>query len=184
MPRTRSIVVTALLIATSAISLAACGGSNTSSSTTPTSALLVTYGKDPTQSAKMICAPEAQSEIDAALGVPTTAVTPPTWVDHVYSCTYEYANGSFTMSVKEFPTIRATVDYYDAQKPKHPIAQLLELGQDGFVSRDTTAVVRKDNKVLMVDVSKLPAHFGTPPENHAAVSAAIATVILGCWTGQ
>ena len=160
----------------------ACGGSSNSSTSSTT--LLVTYGKDPTDSAKMVCAPEAQTELAAALGAKTTSVTTPTWMDHVYRCAYDYANGSFTLAVKELPTIDDTVDFYNAEKAKHPVSQLLDLGQGGFVSTDTTTVVRKDNKVLVVDVNRLPAQFGKPAEAPADASASIAVVILGCWTGQ
>jgi hypothetical protein len=175
--------VCALLAMTSLGALcAACGGSNDSSTSSTT--LLVTYGKDPTDSAKMVCAPEAQTDLAAALGAKTTSVTTPTWTDHVYRCTYDYADGSFTLAVKELPTIDDTVDFYNAEKSKHPVSQLLDLGQGGFVSTDDTAVVRKDNKVLVVDVDKLPAQFGKPAQNRADTSTAIAVVILGCWTGQ
>jgi hypothetical protein len=169
-------------VAIAMVLVAQCGGNGDGSSAAPPTTLLVTYGTRPTQSATMVCSEEARNDIAAGLGEQAT-VTKPTWVDHVYRCTYRYPTGSFTMSVKELPSIDETVDYFDAQKAKHPVSQLLDLGQEGFVATDATSVVRKDNKVLVVDVAKLPAQFGRPPQTRAGASAAIATLILGCWTG-
>ena len=97
---------------------------------------------------------------------------------------YQYPSGSFDLSVKELPTIAATVDYFASLKAKFTGAQQLALGQDGFTSSDGTSVVRKDNKVLVVDVSKLPAQFGSPPQSRSVASQNIAITLLGCWTGD
>jgi hypothetical protein len=175
-------VVAGLLVVT-ALAAACSSSSGGASSSSPTTSLLVTYGPQPTSSAKMICAAEARAEIRSALNATPTTVTPPTWRDHTYQCTYVYRNGSFTMSVKELPSIAATVDYFDTLKAQHRPEQDLALGQDGFVATDSTAVVRKDNKVLIVDVSKLPAAFGQPPQTQSTISESLAAVILGCWTG-
>ncbi len=165
--------------------LAQCSSSSTPAATTTTpTTLLVTYGAQPTVSAKMICSPEVQIDLAGALNTQAKSVTKPTWVDHVYSCTYMFASGSFTMSVKELPSIPATEAYFASVKAQHTVAQKLPLGQDGFVATDGTASVRKDNKVLIVDVSKLPAQFGAPPQDRGGNASTIATVILGCWTGQ
>ena len=125
-----------------------------------------------------------QTAINAALNVTGLQVATPTWVDHLYSCTYQYPSGSFDLSVKELPTIAETVDYFTTLKDNDKVAQQLPLGQDGFMSSDGTSVVRKDNKVLVVDVAKLPAQFGTPPQNPTQASQIIAVTLLGCWTGD
>ena len=83
--------------------------------TQPLSARLEVAGTDPSVSAKMVCAAEARTEIAATLTVHETRVTRPTWHDHLYSCTYEYPNGSFTLSVKELVSARKTTsDYFDS----------------------------------------------------------------------
>ena len=133
----------------------------------------------------MICETEAQTDIAASLGVKAARVTTPTWADHVYSCTYEYPNGSFTMSVKEMSTTAETTAYFNAQgtklgrKPGN-----ISIGQGGFQTTNGDAVVRKDWKVLTVDVSKLPAQFGEPVETPPQVALSVAATILGCWTGS
>jgi hypothetical protein len=178
----------ALLVAATAGSLlASCGSSSSgggSASSTTKTTLLVTYGAQPTVSAKMICAPEIRIDVTGALNTQPKSVTTPTWVDHRYACTYVFPTGSFTLSVKELPNIPDTEAYFAAQKAKVTVFQKLPLGQDGFVATDGTSVVRKDNKVLVVDVAKLPAKFGAPPQDRKGNSSTIATLILGCWTGE
>jgi hypothetical protein len=149
----------------------------------PTTTLVVTYGTEPTESAKLVCGTDGQTALATALSASTTAVTTPTWVDHLYSCTYQYDSGSFSLSVKELPTIAATVDYFNSLKAKSTVTQQIALGQDGFMTSDDTSVVRKDNKVLVVDVTKLSAQFGAF-RSHTDASLTIATTLLGCWTGD
>jgi hypothetical protein len=99
------------------------------------------------------------------------------------ACTYQYPGGSFALSVKELPTIEGTVDYFTSLKAQHTAGEQLALGQDGFLTTDGMSMVRKDNKVLVVDVSNLPVPFGTPPLSRRDTSLAIAFTILGCWIG-
>src|SRR2546423_534010 len=69
-------------------------------------------GANPSKSARMVCAPEAQKDIASALGVATTGVTEPTWLDHLYSCTYMYPDGSMALSVKELSSRAQTSAYF------------------------------------------------------------------------
>ncbi|MEY2583632.1 MAG: hypothetical protein QOE09_3481 [Ilumatobacteraceae bacterium] len=131
----------------------------------------------------MVCGEEGQSELGAVINVPGVSVTKPTWTDHLYQCTYQYPSGAFTVSVKELPSIASTVDYFASLKGTHTGAQPLALGQDGFVASDGTSVVRKDNKVLVVDVAKLPEKFGATSLSRTNASMSIATTLLGCWVG-
>lgn len=170
------------------LTLTQCGSSDKAAVPTvpaaPPTTLLVTYGDQPTASAQMVCAPEAQAELAGSLRATPLKVTTPTWVDHVYSCTYQYPEGSFDLSVKELPTIPDTIAYFASLKAKYTVADPLALGQDGFTATDGTSVVRKDNKVLVVDVKHLSDQFGTPPHHRGDSSLIIATTILGCWTGE
>jgi len=166
------------------LTLAQCSSSGDARSTAPTTTLLVTYGDQPTASAQMVCGADGQTALNLALNVAGLSVTTPKWVDHLYSCVYQYPSGSFALSVKELPTIAATVDYFTSLKAKSTGALPLALGQDGFTSTDGTSVVRKDNKELVIDVSTLPAQFGTPSQTRTATSQTIAVSLLGCWTGE
>ena len=168
--------------------LAACGGSSSGSGsptaeTQPLAARLEKAGPNPSTSAKMVCAAEARTAIAAALGVHETRVTRPTWHDHLYACTYEYPNGSFTLSVKELVSAQTTTDYFDSLERRFGRAQpLIGLGQGGFIGRNGDAVVRKDYKVLLVDVHGLSEQF-LPLMRRSDVAQNVAVVILGCWTG-
>lgn len=141
-------------------------------------------GVNPSQSAKMICAREAQGDLAESLGVPATQVTTPTWVDHLYACTYLYPNGSFAMSVKELDNRADTTSYFNAlaalygRRPGN-----IGIGQGAFVTTNGNVVVRKDYKVLYVDTSQLPASFGQPPQGQSDNALSVAATIMSCWSG-
>ena len=141
-------------------------------------------GATPSVSAKMICAPEAQTEIVAVLGVHTTQPVVPTWTDHTYSCRYTYSKGVMVLSVKEFSNKTETDSYFTSLAHRLGLAKPLEdLGQGAFFTKDHSAVVRKDYKVLLVDTSGLPALFGAPLSNRGVITVTVAATIMDCWTG-
>jgi hypothetical protein len=139
----------------------------------------------PSKSAKMICATEAQDDIAANLGnVKPTTVTTPTWNDSVYSCQYVYPSGIVSLSVKELKDASATKRYFQslaATLGRRP--GKLPLAGGAFTTLNGSVVVRKDFKVLDVDVSKLSGKLGVPPEEASDVAVNIAVTVLGCWTG-
>lgn len=173
-------------LAVAATVLAACGSSGTTASTASLSASRkpLPAGPTPSSIAKQVCSHEAQREIAADLGV-RAAVSAPTWEDHLYSCVYQYPEGSFTMSVKELSSWSQTFAYYRqvgaGLGPSHTIANL---GQGAYQVADGSVVVRKDWKVLTVDVSHLPATFGVPPTSAGDNAVSVAIVILDCWAGD
>ena len=131
----------------------------------------------------MVCAKEARVEIAASLGLHETRVTEPTWNDHVYSCTYVYPKGSITLSVKELVSAQATTDYFNSLAGKLGRASpLIGLGQGGFIANNGDAIVRKDYKVLHVDVHAIPEQF-LPVMRRSDVAQNITVVIMGCWPG-
>jgi hypothetical protein len=174
------------------LAAAGCGGSSSSSSpkspatqSTDPSVTALPAGVNPSESAKMICATEAQRDIAESLGVTASRLTTPTWVDHVYSCTYEYPNGSFTMSVKELNNLTETKAYFDELGRRLGRDQgSIALGQGAYSTPNGSVVVRKDFKVLDVDISKLPDPFGQPPEKRSDAALTIAAVLMSCWTGS
>jgi hypothetical protein len=187
-----------------ALLLAACGGSSGpkagpsaqgSSTTTaatgasgPTTSVHVAkpVSATPSVSAKMICESDAQNEIyQQAIGVKTVSVTTPTWIDHVYTCAYVYPGGArITLSVKELADVAETTAYFETLATKlGKTKDNLGVGQGSFQVRGGSVVVRKDFKVLLVDVTKLPAHFGVPTETPGDAAINVAEAIMGCWTG-
>lgn len=112
-----------------------------------------------------------------------TTVTP-TWSDEIYSCTYQYVNGVFKLSVKQLPNEAATMAYATKLGTElGRVKSLTGLGQGAFTTKNGSVVVTKDDKVLLVDVQHLPTMFGVPSDTRANVAISVAATIMGCWTG-
>jgi hypothetical protein len=141
-------------------------------------------GPLPSPIALMVCRLKAQGEINQVLGV-TATVSARTWVDHKYSCRYGYPNGSFVLSVKELSSWNQTLAYFHGLGTQLGGPETLgNLGQGAFRTSGGDVVVRKDWKVLLVDVSGLPSQFGVPPTSATDVAFTLADLILGCWDGD
>jgi hypothetical protein len=176
-----------MILVVGAVTVAACGSSSTATRTTSSTVETVKArpaGVNPSKSARMVCAAEAQGDLADSLGVKPTTVTPPTWTDHVYSCTYVYPNGSFTLSVKELDSAKQTTDYFNQLRTQlgHKSGNIA-IGQGAFETKNGSLVARKDWKVLTVEVSKIPPRFGQPPITPTEVGLATAETIMGCWSG-
>ncbi len=143
-----------------------------------------TTGANPSESAQMVCAPEAQKDIGSALGVTATGVTEPTWVDHLYSCRYVYLDGSMALSVKELASRADTTAYFDSLRSQLGEAERLNgVAQGAFTTSNGSLVLRKDYKVLLVDTSALPAPFGSGFKTRDQAAVVTGETVLGCWTG-
>jgi hypothetical protein len=140
-------------------------------------------GRNPSLIATMVCRPKSQREINEVLGVKAT-VSDPTWVDHKYSCRYGYPNGAFTLSVKELSSWSQTFTYFHSLGTMGKTQTLRNLGQGAFRTSAGDVVVRKDWKVLLVNISGLPPQFGRPPTGATDVAYTVADLILGCWDGD
>ncbi len=132
----------------------------------------------------MVCAREAQNELVVSLGANPVQVTTPTWSEHLYSCQYVYSTGTVTLSVKELDSAKQTTAYFNglgARFGRRP--GQLAVGQGAYVTTDGSVVVRKDWKVLYVDVSRLPPQFGQPPQSPSDAGLSVAATIMSCWSG-
>ncbi len=159
-------------------------GCSTGPSATSTTEAPLPAGPRPSKIAQQVCQRQAQADIGSALGEQAT-VSPPTWEDHLYTCRYRYPSGEFTMSVKELSSWAETDAYYDGLATQLGKTRTLQgLGQGAFQTTDGSVVVRKDWKVLLVDIKGLPAQFGVPPTSSADVAVTVGDVILGCWAGD
>ena len=132
----------------------------------------------------MVCSREAEIEIDANIGIKPIRTPTATWSNHLYTCRYQYAAGVMVLTVKELSTAAETTQYFDGLLHTLGKAQPFTLGQGAFLAKDDSAVVRKDYKVLRVDVTGLPKQFGKVPLPRFSVAANVAGTILGCWTGD
>jgi hypothetical protein len=171
--------------------LGACGSSSspkasTKTSTGPTTVTYEPAGANPSISAKMICTTEVRGLLADNLRITPTRVTTPTWNDHIYSCTYVYPKGSLVLSVKELVSDKTTTDYFNLQKQKLGLKEnLFGLAQGAFVAKNDDVVVRKDYKVLVVDVKNVPKGSGAfvPAMTRSDVATNVASVIMSCWVG-
>jgi hypothetical protein len=171
------------------LSMASCGGSKpaTPAGHSPSASAQAAQPvrAAPSATAKMICARETQTELAAVLGVHTTQPVVPAWADHLYSCRYTYRDAFMVLSVKELSSQAQTDGYFTSLAHR--------LGQTGrpqpldrgafFATRNSSVVVRKDYKVLLVNISGLPARFGAPPSTRADIAIKVAATIMDCWTG-
>jgi hypothetical protein len=141
-------------------------------------------GPEPSKIAKMPCQAEAQHELAGALGL-KGRVGPPTWHDHQYDCSYLYKTGRFTLSIQELSSWKQTFSYYRSfKKTMGYVRPLANLGQGAYQTTNGSVVVRKDWKVLLVNVAKLPPRFGVPQTAASDIAVTVAVVILGCWAGD
>ena len=160
------------------LGIAGCG-SVTTSTESPLSA-----GKSPSAIARMVCAKEAAGEIAQVVGA-KASVTAPTWADHLYSCGYHYSKGTMVLSVKELSSWTETYAYFaKLAETLHKTTPVKGLGQGAFVAGDGSVVVRKDWKILLVDISGLHGMVGSPPNPRNTVALDAAAVILDCWSGD
>lgn len=132
----------------------------------------------------MICSVEAQTDIASSIGLKATVSTP-TWVNDVYSCKYAYPNGTITLSVKEFASAAETSTEYKADATRlgrRP--EIVSFGEGAFITTNGSVIVRKDFKVLDIDVSALPPQFGEPPQDRSNIALSVAATVMSCWTGE
>ena len=160
------------------LGIAGCGSVNASAESP------LRAGKSPSAIARMVCAEEAAGEIAQVVGA-KASVTAPTWADHLYSCGYHYSEGTMVLSVKELSSWSETYAYFDKlAETLHKTGPVKGLGQGAFVVGDGSVVVRKDWKILLVDISGLHGMVGSPPSSRDTVALDAAAVILGCWSGD
>ena len=181
----RSLRIVAVAAAVATLGTA-CSSTGSSAPISTTSAGPLPASSTPSPLAVQVCATQARVDIASTLGEAANVSTP-TWsaAEHLYSCTYRYSTGSFTLSMKELSSWAQTYAYFDSlQTQLGKSINLPNLGQGAFQAADGSVVVRKDWKVLLVDSSGLPARFGVPPDPSSDAAVAVAEVILGCWAGD
>jgi hypothetical protein len=139
----------------------------------------------PSPQAEMVCQPEAQTDIQDLVGVVPTQVGPLQYANHVSTCRYAYSNGSFVLIVQDLPNDLTTTNAFDALAAKLGRVDAIDLPDaDAFSTTDGSIVLRKDTKVMLVDVTGLPTTFGSPPSPRADAARLIMKAVLGCWTGD
>jgi hypothetical protein len=180
--RRRACLGLAILVA--GLGIVSCSSPSTSTSSTTLAAAPQPAGASPDEIARMVCTGKAAGEIAEVVGA-KASVTAPAWTDHLYSCGYVYTEGTMVLSVKELSSWAQTYAYFgNLAQTMHKTAAVKGLGQGAFVVRDGSVVVRKDWKVLVVNISGLHGNIGSPPNSPSEVALLVAAVILGCWSGD
>jgi hypothetical protein len=176
-------------LAALAVLLAACGGQSAAPSGPPTGpslgpAVVTALPDAPSPQAEMVCAPEAQQDIQDLIGVVPTAVGPIQYANHTSTCRYAYANGAFTLVVQDLPNDITTTRTYEALAGKLGKIDSIDLPDaQAFTTNDGSIVLRRDTKVMLVDVAQLPGTFGSPPSPRADAARLIMKAVLNCWVG-
>lgn len=139
----------------------------------------------PPPSARMICDDDIRGKVAQALRLPAPPETSDEWAGGVYTCHYTLPMGPMTLSVRVLPDdgaagARLTADQAGAAEAE-PLAGL---GERAYGTPDGTAVVLKDNQILTVDATALPAVFGPSGQQRADFAYEVASDVLGCWTGD
>lgn len=171
------------------LGIAGCGGSAGPSAgpvgtSAPASKPPQPAGRSPSVISRMICAPKAAAEIAEVMGAKATVV-PPTWADHVYACDYRYREGTMVLSIKELSSWSQTYGYFgQLARTLHESTPIKQLGQGAFITSDGSVVVRKDWKILLVDISGIHGDVGSPPRPPGELAIYVAQTILGCWAGD
>ena len=142
----------------------------------------------PSKSAKMVCQKEVarRDRVERSASQRRGSRRPPgTRPQHLYSCTYVYPERE-DRAVGE-GDVERDGDHRVLQQHREevtaPIQSLIGLGQGAWVLKNSDVVVRKDYKVLLVNVEGIPAQF-SPLMKSSDAAINIASVIMGCWKGK
>lgn len=138
----------------------------------------------PSAAAKMICSDETGSDIAAVLHLPTKPSGTASWHAPHYMCTYSLPMGTLVLSVHEAASASSAATYVAGLRQQLHATIAPGLTAQSYRTADGQVIVLKDNDVLHVDATGLPAEFGTQHEKRTDFAYEIASDILGCWTGD
>lgn len=184
---TRRISAFGLLALALAVLLAGCASTDSSSAPVGASAAQTSgSGADkPTKTALMVCGDDISAEITLVLKLDGPAPTRSTFADDLFTCTYDLPIGPLILSVQHSDSASAASAYLDGQRARlAPTIDLIGLGERAFTTPSGVAVVLKDNETLTVDATGVPAVFGPDQQKRTDLAYEIASVVLGCWTGD
>jgi hypothetical protein len=138
----------------------------------------------PPAAARMICSDDIREQIAGALSLDSVPAPQAAWADHVYRCTYPLPMGHLVLSVTVAPSDGAARS--DLQAMRRRLTAAFDedgLGQLGYGSADGTLIAVKDNMVLQVDATGLPAGLGATHERRIDFAQVIAAGVFNCWAG-
>ena len=135
--------------------------------------------------AVMVCGDEVRGDITKVLSLPAQPATSATWVDQLYTCTYRLPMGPMVLSVKQSADDAAAHAYYLAERKRiGSTKDTAGLGRYAYLTPTGTVGLVKDNFTLTVDATGLPPQFGSQGQKRTDLAYEVASVVLGCWTGD
>ena len=167
------------------LALAGCAGESAAApAAAPSPAATVVAAAGPPATAVMVCSDDTRAKVQQLLGLPGAPHASATWADSVYACSYDLPMGSMTLSVRVLPgAAEAAARFAADQKSAVGAQSLAGLGQRAFGTPAGTASVVKDNQILTVDATRLPAVVGTGQLKRTDLADQVAAAVLDCWTG-
>ena len=157
------------------------GGHGHGSSTSPGAP----QAEGPSDAARMVCGDQPMDRLTSILDLDSKPHTVDNWADSTFTCTYHLEEGALEISVREAGDEASARTYFDAMqalaKDAKPVEGLANLGFPAYETADGSAVFLKDNFVLQVDASDLPAVLGPESITRNALAYQLSTTILACW---
>lgn len=162
-------------VVAAAVLLAACGSSGDSSEVAlPAGAV---GDPAPTEQAGSICSGMVRDAAEIALDEPVQGRQRAERSGDVYSCRYEFADGVLELAVEDRGSPADALLSVERLAAGPDVAgRISGLGAGGFEKVDGSIVLAKDEFVLTIDVTRLPATV-----DKGAVSLRVAEAVMDCW---
>lgn len=170
---------TAVLVLT-ALVLVGCGSANASSAKSRSGVTIAATGsEDASSPADEICERMTRDNVANQLTVGRLDGAPVrTKTGSITRCTYRISGGSLVMTVDERGGVASALQSFATSKlaATAPVKVPL-LGTEAYTAKDGTTVTVKDDKVLTVDPTGLPAG-----NDRTQIAQSLSFEILTCWT--
>ncbi|MBT2538464.1 hypothetical protein [Arthrobacter sp. ISL-69] len=144
-----------------------------------------TAPEGPSDAALMVCGDQPMDRLTSILDLKEAPHTINTWADSTFTCIYHLQEGELKISAQEASNQATALTYFNAMqalaKDAKPIKGLANLGFPAYETTDGSAVFQKDNFILHVNASDLPATLGPENITRNALAYQLSTTILACW---
>ncbi len=177
--RVAALVVAPLLVA-------GCGAADAGTTAAgPTAHSATGTAAAPPENASMVCGDEIRGKVQQVLKLPALPTVRSTWINQVYTCTYDLPVGPMVLTVRVAPNKASADIAFAARQKAAPGATSLDgLGEHAYATPDGTTTVIRDAMTLTVDTRALPAVFGAEQQKRTDLANEVASDVLGCWTGN
>jgi hypothetical protein len=135
----------------------------------------------PTAAARELAAEVCEEMVsDAAVHAAREQLVAPqqgAWSGSRYTCPYQFDGGTLAVDVDVFRSVDAAKKGFSTARDRmEDRTRLYGIGQQAFQAGDLTLVSRKDNFVLTIDPTALPARF-----NRDGIVWATTLAVFDCW---